>query len=522
MTKKLFFLIFIAVCVQVFLFLQKDVFHIDELFSFALANGEKGIYLYHSADEINNKVLTGDVFRRYLTRGENTSFASMWHNISGDNHMPLYFVLLRAAGYFFNPFIFSDIPGILVNVIVLIGLLISFYNLAKFIFENEKIALLATGVLMFSYAALFLEIYIRMYLLQMFLSVLLIGGVAHILKTNENDCKKEYVYCFILTILNILCHYYSIIFCFIVGCVVGGILLWQKQWKNLYLLFLTMFLALGTAYLIYPEMLEVGVHGERGSQFFAQLVELKGNFIEIFVRQMTLTGKAIFGNLYVGAIVLILCLYFLKVFFKEIFVWLFIGVFFGYSFCVGIVMPRMEGFQIRYFAPVIPLMVLLFVFLLKSFKFKQEILELFLGCFIVVEIATALIRTENPFYFRGTREYKKMEKIVKNSDIWWGLGGGQEHAWIIHNYVNQLVNSDNVWVLNDFNSKEFFKFSEDEKKQGKYAYLLLPKLQELTPQGAVDWVRKATGRQAYYLFTIKNDKMSAMVFEASVFLICPF
>lgn len=60
--KNLFFMVLIAVCVQLFLFQQKEVFHIDELFSFALANGENGIYLYHSANEINDRVLSGDVF----------------------------------------------------------------------------------------------------------------------------------------------------------------------------------------------------------------------------------------------------------------------------------------------------------------------------------------------------------------------------------------------------------------------------------------------------------------------------
>lgn len=112
----LIIILIVALSVQLFLFANRDVFHIDELFSFALANGENGIYLYHLAEEINDKALSGEIFRRYLTQGDNTSFSLMWQNISGDNHMPLYFLLLRGVNCFFNPFVFTPIPGVMFYV----------------------------------------------------------------------------------------------------------------------------------------------------------------------------------------------------------------------------------------------------------------------------------------------------------------------------------------------------------------------------------------------------------------------
>ena len=87
-------LIVCAVFVQLYLFDMKDIFHIDELFSYGLANSEDGIYLFHDASEIDNKLLSGSFFNNYLTQSDNFSFYKMWQNLKYDNHMPVYFVYL--------------------------------------------------------------------------------------------------------------------------------------------------------------------------------------------------------------------------------------------------------------------------------------------------------------------------------------------------------------------------------------------------------------------------------------------
>lgn len=401
--------------------------------------------------------------------------------------------------------------------------MVSFYKLSKEVFENDKIAFIATGVFLFSYTVLSLEIYIRMYLLQMFLSVLLVLNVIELVE--KVGTKKLFLFVWGITVLNILCHYYSIIFCFVVTCSAGFVLLLQKRKRDCVFFLITMLLAMVTAYLIYPAMLVVGTQGERGEQFVGLIFELKDRFVPIFTRQMNITMETIFGNIWSGMIMVLLYLYMFLFSNKKIIKFL-VCVFCLYVFFVGLIMPRMVGFQIRYFAPIMPICILLFVMLCfvlgEKWQVRKKYILLFLYVCIACEILVALLRKENTFYFIGTRESKKIERLVKGADIWWALGGVQEHAWIIHIWVNNLANSDTVWILNDFDSKDFIKFAEEEKSKGKYAYLLMPKQQEQVPEGAVEWVKKTTGRQAYYLFTVKNDKMSAMVFEASVFLVCPF
>ena len=84
------------------------------------------------------------------------------------------------------------------------------------------------------------------------------------------------------------------------------------------------------------------------------------------------------------------------------------------------------------------------------------------------------------------------------------------------------MTANEIWTLVDYDSKEFKNFSDQEIKKKRYAYLLMPKTQEQQPQGAIEWIKKTTGRQSYYLFTMKYDNLAAMVFEASVFLVCPY
>jgi hypothetical protein len=128
----------------------------------------------------------------------------------------------------------------------------------------------------------------------------------------------------------------------------------------------------------------------------------------------------------------------------------------------------------------------------------------------------------NPFYLRSSNLSKRMDNMVVGSDIWWGLGGGNIHSWIIYTYIDKLIKAEKIWTLVDYDNDEFRKFAEQGKRDKKYAYLLMPKTQEQQPQGAIEWIKNTTGRHSYYLFTIKNENTPSLALETSVFLVCPY
>lgn len=530
---RLFFLILIAIFLQVFNFELKEIYHIDELFSYGLANGENGVYLFKDASEIDNKLLKGDVFENYLTQRGNTSFSKMWDNLKYDNHMPLFFVLLRTINSFFPP-IFTPYPGIISNVIILFILLLSFYKFSNFIFKDKEIALASTALLAFMDSVLFLEIFIRMYLLQMMFSLLLFYKTSSLLLDNKIIKNRYFALICLLSTCTILTHYYSIIYCFILTISSSIIFLYHKKYSILLKYLLTMLCSVIFAYLIYPEMIEVGLYGERGGQFVALLEKYKQTPCVILQEHISLFIKTFFINYYIALVILLLIsLIFMLSIKKKLItndekdiILLSFLTFVGYGITSSLIMPNMTSYQIRYFSPIIPLEVLLIIIFsilfIRILKSKKIYIYSFLWFVVGVNGYYIATHQNDAFYLRGNYKSRRTEKITKNAEIWWGLGGGNAHSWIIHNYLDKLITVDKVWTLVDFNHPEFLSLAQKGKDEKKYAYLFMPKTQEKLPEGAEEWIRNTTGRQGYYMYTLKSEKTAAMAFEASVFLVCPY
>jgi len=503
----------------------------DEIFSYSLSNGEKGVYLFQEASEIDNKLLKRDIFEKYLSQNSNTSFSKMWHNLKYDNHMPLFFALLHTVSNLFPP-VFTPYPGIVLNLITLILLLIIFYKLSYFVFKDKEIALATTSLFSFTEGVLFLEIFIRMYLLQMLCSTALFFAITKLI-TNDVEKKEKLFYNIIfLSMITILTHYYSILFCFILTAIGSFIIILQKKYLNALKYALAMVSSLLLAYIIYPSMLNVGTKGERGEQFVSTLDKFIENPLEIISNQLPLFTNTFFKNNHIAIFVFLLFLF--LVFYskkiltnKERYIFIFSYLtFFAYGILSSLIMPNMESYQIRYFSPIIPLEIILITYfsiiLFRLIKARTFLLHIFLWLIVAVNGYYISIYQNSAFYLRGDRKIEKTAKIVKDAEIWWGLGGGNAHSWMIYNYIDKLRTADKVWTLVDFNHPEFLTLAQKGKNNKKYAYLFMPKAQENIPEGAQEWIRNTTNRQGYYMYTIKNQKKAATAFEASIFLVCPF
>lgn len=521
---NLVFLIVTAVLFQIFLFSQKENFHIDELFSYVLANNNNGMVLFYNSSQVDNKILTGKYLNEYIIKTKGGSFFNTWQKVSQDNHMPIYFILLRAFNVFDNT-TFNPLNGILLNIFTLIFLLIGFYELAKLVFKNENIATLVTGIFAFYQPVLSLEVYIRMYLLLMAFSVWLIYYIGKYFLLKQDKCL---FLVFILTFLTILTHYYSLIFCFLMAFFVCLYFLLQKDYKKMFIFGFTMLFAVIAAYLSFPTMIDSGFHSERGSQFWLILNEFKENPLRILKHQIPLFVDTIFMNfwLFLGFILLFILCCFRNKLEKNMYMIILFLVFVSYGFLTALVMPVMLHYQIRYFAPIVPIFILLINYMIVCFgnkyNFSQKSIFIVFCVGMFFMGVKHIIWQDSPFYMHGTRNSRKMENLIKGADVWWGFGGGWQYAWMIHLYIDKLAKADKTWILADYYHPKFIEFSNEEMKNKKYAYLFMPKTQEQNIEGAISWIKKTTGRNSYYLFTTKSPNTAAMVFEASVYLVCPF
>lgn len=525
-------IIALAIFVQMFNFNLKEVYHIDELFSYGMANGENGVYIYQDIQDIDNKLLKGEVFHNYLTQTPNSSYKKTIKQLSYDCHMPLYFIILRFVNSFFPPQ-FTNTPGIIVNCMVLILLLISFYCVSKNIFKDKEIATVLLALFAFSSHILSLEIYIRMYLLQILVSTFLILKIVELLDTKTVK-KSLMISILLLSTINILTHFYSIFFCFSVTLSGFIILYKQKRYKELKIFLLVMLSSALLAYLIFPDMIKMGTQGERGGQFVSMLTKYTQTPITLLKQQLPLFLESFFVFTSLGVISIISSAIIVHQSLKrnllssrqKDMIYFFAILFFIYGLLVTSVMPNMTSYKIRYFSPIIPVFfILLFQVLIslkKMLNIKQIVFYGFLWIIVgLVGVHEALYQ-DSPFYLRGSYKTRRIEKIVENADIWWGLGGGKLHSWIIYSFVDKLAKAKNTWTLVDYNNKEFLEFANEGKKQGRYAYLFMPKTQEQSPIGGEEWVKNTTNRQAFYMFTVKHEKTSAMAIEASVYLVAPY
>ena len=532
---RLFLIVLAAILVQLILFSHKSLFHNDELASFYVANGEKGMYYFEDKREANNTHLTGDYFQALITQRGNSSFALMWKNLPNDNHMPVYFVLLRGISCFFEP-VFSIIPAVILNVLALIFLLYGFYYLLKRVFKNEEIAVAGTFWFAFSYTVLSLEAYIRMYLLWMAFIVWLVNFMIAFLEEERNDYRCL-VLIWLFSLLQILTHFYGFIFEFALG--VSGFLVlkyssYQHKIKKMVLLSAAVLCSVLSACLIYPGMFEAVRFVGRGGEAVGLLYQWVEKPFDVFKQQFELFKEALYFDwkwlLGIMSVALLFC--FLK---KDntqkryrLLMSFLVLLIFLYMLFVMAVMPSVPLYSLRYFSSVISLIFILLVFICVSFgnmvglKKSIAVFLLFIGGINAFLHAT---HQDSPFYFRNTLEDRKLDRIIPNSHIWWGvIHEDLGFSWEVSYGVSRLAKADDIWMLVDKYNESFISYAKAEKNMGKYAYLILPVSYEEEDEikRIVSWARDYTGRNVYYLFTIKDGAVPLVKLKASVFMVAPF
>ena len=530
---RLFLVVLAAVAVQLILFSHKGLFHNDELASFYVANGEKGMYYFEDKREANNAHLTGDYFQALITQQGNSSFSLMWKNLPRDNHMPIYFVLLRGICSFFEP-VFSITPAVILNVLALIFLLFGFYALLKRIFKDEEIAIAGTFWFAFSYTVLSLEVYIRMYLLWMGFTIYLINFMIAFLEEERN---KYLTFVWLFSVLQILTHFYGFVFEFAVA-VSGFLILWSSSLKHkikkMVAFTATVLFSVLSAFLIYPGMFTAFRFVGRGGQAVDLLYQWVDKPLEVFTKQSKLLKEALYFDwkwlLGVMAVALLLCLFKKSDIEKryKLITSFFVYVIFLYMLIVMAVMPEIPLYSLRYFAVIAPLVFVLGLFIVvslgKMIGLKKSI-AVFLLLIGGINAFLHAIHQDSPFYFRGTNEDKKFDRIIPNSHIWWGIiHEDLGFAWNVSSEVERLSKADDVWTLVDEYDEAFASYAKAEAEMGKYAYLILSDSYEDKEEGkeVISWVKAYTGRNAYYLFTIKDGVVPLVKLKASIFMVAPF
>ena len=258
------------------LFNSKNLFHVDELFSFAHANSTQGAFLVKGIDAtmsqlqldsfLHNKWWPGEFFHTWLTVQPDEAFkySHIVENLKDGVHPPLFYILLHTVCSF-TPDVLSKWSGFALNIILWVILLWAVFRLARLFVKDSFYA--GCIVLFYAYSQVGLStvLFIRGYLLQTVLAVGFMYQITRLLQDNRANWKR----CLkigILAVLGMLTHYNFIVFTALTGIITGAVLCWRKQWQLCVRLGIVLSASFVCFLLLFPPAIDVMLVSCRGRE----------------------------------------------------------------------------------------------------------------------------------------------------------------------------------------------------------------------------------------------------------------
>ncbi|MBQ9868023.1 MAG: hypothetical protein IJM34_13475 [Lachnospiraceae bacterium] len=332
---KIIFVIIMVACFALFLYwgFRKEGYHVDEMYMYGTANSEylpfmhmgvqeysvkdwmkeygagenpvdlfrnlskdisilkangwdiKGSEIYSAysrARECSNDIYTttwmsGQAYRDYIAVSPDNRFnyISVLYNFRGDNHPPLYALLLHTICSLF-PGVYSKWFGLGLNMVIGLLAIALLYRTVERFFGGKDTALMAAALYGLSAAAAITASYIRMYSL---VTLMVIGmAYAHLnlaSKGWEWDKKDKRLLVF-FTLGGYLSQYYFVIYAFAIAMVSVFVMLFRKKFSALFRYILTMCITGAAGIALWPFSLKAVFKGSRGAESIGGFFSLEG------------------------------------------------------------------------------------------------------------------------------------------------------------------------------------------------------------------------------------------------------
>lgn len=443
--KKLNICILALICIlQVFIGItfanEKMNFHVDEIYSFGLANNTTGtVMTLPQGDLIGqaelNQYVSVDSSHRF-------DFANVWANQTEDVHPPFYYVLIHTISSLF-PGKFVMMGGIGINLFFSIVITLLLFFVSKELPKNNTIAIAVCSAWSISLGNITFIVFIRMY---MMLSALMLAIILlHIKYMNQKLNYKFYAGVSILSIAGALTQYYFLIYLFFLCLIFGIYLLSKRHYKDAFLYVLSLGFAGIGAIGIFPGMLYHIFGGYRGEESF-QNIGNTSDLTERLVGYIAIINKELFCGLMGLLIPIIFLLLFIYIRKQKKNISLYAVIFSKYNL---LVFPSILYFLIvskisvyitdRYMMPIFPMLlvlVLVTILQLSSYLFhKREVIALLAVCLILIS-GIGLIQNKNIEYlYQDTLPSIEFAKEHKDADVLVIYSG----AWRLNSVYEELI-----------------------------------------------------------------------------------
>ena len=280
--------------------MKKD-YHMDEIFSYGLANnvGQTSIHPQYAPYTYETPA---QAYLEYMVveEGEPFSIANCWYNQERESSPPLYYFAVYLVSFFVKER-FSRWTAASINLLFMLLTFHVFRKLLKIFGVKDKELTLYSLFFIFCPAILNIVSFFRMYTMAIFAATLL---TYLIIKYRGHENIKFYISMVPASILAVLTQYYLIFYLFFISLIYGIFLLCNREWMKAVKYVLTMGIAGVLTYVIFPAIVDQLFSASRGAEGLENLQQGFDVHWQYFKEYVSIMNEQIFGNL--GCILLLL------------------------------------------------------------------------------------------------------------------------------------------------------------------------------------------------------------------------
>lgn len=471
----------------------------------------------NSADTRNSTWVSGQDYMNYLAVSESNTFnyASVYYNQRGDVHPPLFYMILHTICSVFQGS-FSKWYAMGINMVFLVLTIILLHRTVDRHFGGGRMAMAVTAVYGLSVGVLSTAVYLRMYAVLTFMTLLFFYEHLETAKGGFELRGKTRIKLALAALGGFLTHYYFILYAIAVAAVFLVWLCGKKRWRAVRNYLLTLIVAAVIGLSVWPFAIRHVFNGYRGQEAMQVVANrefylIKLKFILYQIGQQILGGQGVWFLLPLCLIILLAIAFVnrkLPLFAGRTMLLIVPTLF--YTALVSQIAPLCVE---RYFMNMFPLCALMAVLSVKELtaavlgqkrlaetrpgKQREKI-----GFYVALAAALCLVLANNgvvnmPGYlYQGGQE---TAEVPENADCIYVLQDGSWNVSAVDSYILAKCRRVGVVYVSDL------KCLADGYRYAPGEWIILAVSDELEPEEVLEETKKALGLQAEERFREKGS-----------------
>lgn len=250
----------------------------------------------NSSDTRTTTWVPGQDYRDYLAASESNTFnyASVYYNQRGDVHPPLYYIILHTICSVFQGS-FSKWYALAVNMVFLILTIVLLYRMVDRHFGGTGMAAAVTAVYGLSVGILTNTVYLRMYAVLTFMTLFFFHEHLELAESGFEIKGKTKAKLMLAALLGFLTHYYFVIYAVAEAAVFVVWMGSEKRWRAIWKYVSTMAVTAVIGLCVWPYAIRHVFGGYRGYEAFQVVANREFYFIKLkFILYQI--GQQLFGG----------------------------------------------------------------------------------------------------------------------------------------------------------------------------------------------------------------------------------